>query len=297
MSNSLSNTSAVCAAAWLVVVALAFPGCAVVGRAAAPAVVNIGTFNIRYANQQDGPNAWPQRRAMVGDVLRGGDVWGLQEALPEQVAALSDDLPEFGMVVRSRDLDPTQGEACPLLFRTDTWSLDRDDSGTFWLSQTPEMPGSRSWDAALPRIATFARLIHIGTGRAIYVYNVHFDHRGAQARLESARLLAQRIAVRRHRDPVVVLGDFNAGPKSEPLRALLEDEAIAVVDAWRCAHPDAPERGTFSGFGPSLGTLRIDHLLTGKGLVVTACGIEERQPDGRWPSDHAPVSAVLRLAE
>ncbi|MCB9878941.1 MAG: endonuclease/exonuclease/phosphatase family protein [Planctomycetes bacterium] len=278
------------------VVALVVAAACSVGPHVAPAV-EIGTFNIRYDNPGDGDNAWPRRRAMVADVLREGDLWGLQEVLPQQVAALREDLPEFGMVVRSRDRDPHKGEACPILFRTARWSLDELDHGTFWLAETPDTAGSQSWDAALPRIATYARLIDASNGRGLYVFNVHLDHRGPRARLESCKLLARRIAARQQPDPVVVLGDFNAGPTSPPLRALLADATIGVVDAWRSAHPHAEERGTFSGWGESLGERRIDHVLPGPGLVVAACEIDERRPNGRWPSDHAPVRAMLRFGE
>lgn len=261
-----------------------------------PAPFVVGTCNIRYDNPQDGPDAWPKRRTLVGDVLRAGDLWGLQEVLPQQVEALRADLPEFGLVVRSRDADPATGEACPILYRASAWTLDPIEHGTFWLSETPERPGSRAWDAALPRIATFARLTARATGRSLYVYNAHFDHRGARARLESARLLAARIAARRHPDPVVVLGDCNAGPDSPPLRALRGEAALGLVDAWRAANPDAAERGTFHGFGPAFRGERIDHVLVGPSLVVAACAIDERRPGGRWPSDHAPVTATLRFA-
>jgi endonuclease/exonuclease/phosphatase family metal-dependent hydrolase len=260
------------------------------------ATLVVGTCNVRYDNPQDGPDAWPNRRTLVGDVLRAGDLWGLQEVLPQQVEALRVDLPEFGLVVRSRDADPATGEACPILYRASAWTLDPIEHGTFWLSETPEQPGSRAWDAALPRIATFARLTARATGRSLYVYNAHFDHRGARARLESARLLAARIAARRHPDPVVVLGDCNAGPDSPPLRALLADAALGLVDAWRAANPDAAERGTFHGFGQTFRGERIDHVLVGPGLAVAGCAIDDRRPGGRWPSDHAPVTATLRFA-
>lgn len=254
----------------------------------------VGTFNIRYDEPRDGADAWPHRRAMVAEFLRGADVWGLQEALPDQVAALRADLPEFAFVGRSRDADPDRGEVCPILFRRERWRLDPDEHGTFWLSTTPAVPGSRSWDAALPRIVTFARLTDVATGRSCYVFNTHFDHRGADARLQSARLLARRIEARRHADPVVVLGDCNAGPDSPPLQALRAGVATGLVDAWRAANPDAGERGTFHGFGAAVRGERIDHVLVGAGYEVVACAIDDRRPGGRWPSDHLPVTATLR---
>ena len=273
----------------LLVVASLLAGCV-----AAPVDAEVGTFNIRYSNPRDGENAWPHRQELVFAVLREGDVWGLQEALPDQIDALRRALPGYTVLARSRDADPATGEACPILFRTANWSLDPDEHGTFWLSSTPEVAGSQGWDAALPRIVTFARLIDRDSGRALYVYNLHLDHRGEQARLESARLLASRVAARRHPDPVVVLGDFNAGPTSAPLRALLESPDVTLVDAWRRAHPGAPERGTFNGWD-QLGDVRIDHVLVSEDVVVASCAIDVRRPDGRWPSDHTPVMARLLL--
>lgn len=288
--------SSALAAAWILA---GLGGCGGVARVvespAPPAsALAVGTCNVRYDEPRDGADAWPRRRAMVVELLRGADVWGLQEALPHQIDALRADLPEFAFVARSRDVDPDRSEACPILFRRERWRLDPDDHGTFWLSETPAIPGSRSWDAALPRIVTFARLTDVATARSCYVFNTHFDHRGAEARLQSARLLARRIDARRHADPVVVLGDCNAGPDSPPLQALRAGVATGLVDAWRAANPGAGERGTFHGFGPEVRGERIDHVLVGAGFDVVACAIDDRRPGGRWPSDHLPVTATLR---
>jgi len=198
------------------------------------------------------------------------------------------------MVVRSRATNPAEGEACPILYRTARWALDADDHETFWLSETPELPGSKSWDASLPRIATMARFIETATGRALYVVNVHLDHRGAQARLESARLIARRLASRKHADPVILIGDFNTGPSSPPIRALLDDPALGLIDAWRAANADEPERSTFNGWAETCTGDRIDYVLTTKALNIDTCDIDDSKPNGRWPSDHAAVRAVLR---
>lgn len=254
--------------------------------------IAVGTFNIRYANPKDGDNAWPHRRDLVMDILREGDIWGLQEALPEQIEALRQALPEFNIVTRSRERNPAEGEACPVLFRHARWSLDPADGGTFWLSDKPDEVASRAWDAALPRIVTFVRLIEKATGRALYVYNTHFDHRGKQARLESARLLAQRIASRQHADPVIVLGDFNTGPRTTPLQALLQP-STGLRDAWLTRNPDQPDRGTFNGWKEALGTTRIDYVLVNQQLAIDACWIDTRKPFNHWPSDHAPVRASV----
>ena len=263
--------------------------------------IHIATFNIRYSNSADGPNAWVHRRRDVLEILQQGDVWGLQEALPTQVEDILRGCPTMAVVARTREMDPSQGEACPILFRRDRWIIDREEHGTFWLSETPDVAGSKSWDSSLPRIATFARLIERSEGlpvgrrsRALYVFNVHLDHQGAKARVEQMKVVLDRIGSRRHlEDPVILLGDFNAGPESEPIAAVRAAAGVVWVDAWRVANPDAIEQGTFNGWSESCGTRRIDFIFV-HGLEVERAWIDfARRPDGRWLSDHVPVGAEL----
>ncbi len=278
----------------LLAIVLSQLGCAGGPRGAGSDTIAVGTFNIRYANKGDGANAWEHRQATVIEMLREGDFWGLQEALPAQVATMASALPAYGMVVRSREKNPAEGEACPILYRSERWTLDAEDHETFWLSETPEVPGSKSWDSSLPRVATMARFIETSSGRGLYVVNVHLDHRGAQARLESALLIARRLASRKHADPVIVLGDFNTGPASPPIRALLDDAGLRLVDAWRAANADERERGTFNGWAEACTGDRIDYILVTTSLNVDTCEIDDSKPNGRWPSDHAAVRAVMR---
>ncbi|MEY3230131.1 MAG: hypothetical protein RL689_218 [Planctomycetota bacterium] len=246
----------------------------------------VTTFNIRYGTAADGDNRWERRRDLVVDVLReGGDILGLQEALPFQVEEVVKALPGHRHVSRAREEDPAKGEACPIFWRSDRFDLV--DHGTFWLSERPETPGSTSWDAALPRIATFVRLVERSTGRGLCVYNMHLDHRGERSRMEAARLIVARIAARPHpSEPVILLGDFNAGPGSVAVKTLLD---AGLVDAWRAANPDAPEQGTFSGWKDRVEGDRIDFVLVSPGLAVRQAVIDTRRPAGRWPSDHLPV--------
>lgn len=277
------------------------------------ASIRVGTFNIRYANDGDGPNAWRHRRAMVLGILRTADFWGIQEALPEQVRDIEQGCTEFKLLARSREADASKGEACPILYRADRWELDATEHGTFWLSETPEVAGSKSWDSSLPRICTFARFVAAGVPevdaatargagerasdtptaapRAIYIFNIHLDHRGPAARLEAARLVAKRITARRHADPVILLGDFNCGPSSEPVRSLLGDAALGLRDAWRETNPEAAEQGTFNGWAEKCGDERIDWILFAGGLDVESAAIDADKREGRWPSDHAIVRA------
>lgn len=263
--------------------------------------IAIGTFNIRYDNRGDGPNAWPNRRRLVCAKLAEGDFWGLQEALPSQIREIERLVPAMRVLARTRDADPATGEACPILYRFERWRLDPREHGTFWLSPTPDAAGSRGWDAALPRIATFARFTAIepradAAPRSLYVYNTHLDHRGDTARGESIGVLLAHMRARPHADPVVLLGDFNAAPDSMPVRALLASTAPVLRDAWRVANPSAPEQGTFNGWNDAYGRARIDFIFASDALGVHACSIDATRPEGRWPSDHAAVQAVVRFA-
>lgn len=253
----------------------------------------VTSLNIRYANPDDGENRWERRRELVFAALRdGGDVLGLQEALPGQVREITAALPGFAVESRSRAASADEGEACPILWRTERFELDAGDRGTFWLSETPDVPGSRSWDSSLPRIATYVRLVDRRDGRGLYVFNTHLDHRGREARAEGAKVIVARIAARKRTDePVIVLGDLNDGPESAAVRTL---QAAGLVDAWRTANPDAPEAGTFNGWKPDVGPGRIDFVFASAQLVPVASAIDASRPDGRWPSDHLPVRASFR---
>lgn len=262
----------------------------------------VGTFNIRLDTASDGANAWPNRIGLVVDVLGAAEVWGIQEALPNQVEELSRRLPHMDVLWRTRDADPGRDESCPILYDRRVWSLDPDDHGTFWLSEDPSVPGSKSWDSSLPRICTYARLVRRGdVSCAVYLFNVHLDHRGHVAREQSARLVSSRIAARRRPDPVVLLGDFNSGPDSAPLRVLTagppagEPSPPMLQDAWRTAHPREPEQGTFTGWSAVPEGPRIDFVLVSPGVRVVSASIDAAQRQGRWPSDHLPVTALIEL--
>jgi len=261
------------------------------------APIEIGTFNIRYANDGDGVNAWSKRSNLVLSILNAGDFWGLQEALPSQVEQIARALPEWKMIVRTREKDPAKGEACPILYRADRWRPDPQECGTFWLSESPESAGSRSWDSSLPRICTFARFTSVSDARAITVFNLHLDHQGTRARLEAARLVAARIGARKHsHEPFVVLGDFNCGPSSNPIKHLLSEANLGLQDAWRVTHRDAAEQPTFNGWRERCEGERIDWILASPTLVVEHAEIDAAKRDGRWPSDHALIRARFRIA-
>lgn len=222
------------------------------------------TLNLRYDNPGDGPNRWSARRGRVLSLLEElrPEVVGFQEALPHQRQFLQKNLAGYLSLGRGRDHDGG-GEQCCLFLRQE---IDFDEWGTFWLSPEPELPGSRGWDAQLPRICTWARLGNLT------VYNAHFDHAGARAREESARLLLRRLS-----GHCVVMGDFNDGPESPALQLLRRE----LVDA-------GPDEGTFHGFGALPTAHRIDYILATHGLQVGGAEVLRRPV-----SDHYPVIAEI----
>jgi endonuclease/exonuclease/phosphatase family metal-dependent hydrolase len=247
------------------------------------------TYNLRYGTALDGADAWPFRWEAAIAVIaeRRPDVVGLQEVLAFQREALCAALGDYEAFGVGRKANGG-GEQCTILYRRGDLRLI--DGGTFWLSETPEERGGKGWDASLPRICTWA-LFETAGGQRFTVFNTHFDHRGPRARLESARLLAHRVSERAEHGPAVVLGDLNAAEDSAPL-AVLSD---VLVDTFRAVHPGAVEVGTAHGFGGDRGGAKIDYVLVTPGVEPLAAQIVRDRPEGRWPSDHFPVTARVRL--
>ena len=269
-------------------------------------VLRVATFNVRYGLADDGPNRWELRRGLLTKTIAemDPDVLGLQEALRFQIDAITDALPQYVVLGVGRDDGATGGEFSPILVRTSRFIVA--DTETFWLSESPRVAGSKSWEAAFPRICTWARLIDRESGQGVYVFNTHFDHASQLARERSAALIVERIAGRARDEPVILMGDFNAGEGNAAVVALLgsADPRARLVDAYRVVHPvgaDAGEVvGTFTAFDPAnIHGEMIDHVFVTVGLEVVASTIERpRTPDGtRAPSDHDPVTATLRLGD
>ena len=255
------------------------------------APIRVMTFNIRYDNPEDGLDAWPYRKDMVVDVLRSNrvDVAGLQEAMMAQIDTLAARLPEYAWLGVGRDDGKRGGEFAPIFYRRDRFDVLSQD--TFWLSEHPHVPGSRSWDAALPRIATWAVLRDRQTGDRLLVVNTHFDHRGSEARMRSATLILETIGALAGSLPVVLTGDFNAVEDSEPYRTLVHGLADARYASER------PHRGpssTWNGFEAIVPGRRIDYIFV-DGMQVLEHAILADARHGRFPSDHLPVLAVLSV--
>ena len=266
--------------------------------AAQAAPLRVMTFNIRYDTPRDSGNAWPLRKDWVASLIRfhGADVVGVQEALAHMLTDLDARLPGFARVGVGRADGREGGEFSAILYRTDRLALL--DQGTFWLSPTPETPGSKGWDAAIERVATWARFRDRRTGCRFVHLNTHFDHVGEQARQESARLIRRRLAALAGGLPIVMTGDLNAVPSSVAYRTLTS-ETIAgatppLLDGFatsRAGHYGPTS--TWTAFRAIEPGRRIDYILVSAPVTVLTHGALPDFWDNRFPSDHLPVLASV----
>jgi endonuclease/exonuclease/phosphatase family metal-dependent hydrolase len=261
------------------------------------------TFNIRYGTAPDGDDAWPHRRELVLRVVRDFDphVLGVQEALKFQLDAIEQELRQYGRIGVGRDDGGEAGEYSAILY--DRRRLAPLDQGTFWLSDTPEVPGSTTWGNRITRIATWARFADRTSGANFYVFNTHFDHESQPSRERSALLVLERIAARPPpAEPIVLMGDFNAGEDNPAFQTLLTfrrgaSDATRFVDTFRAVHPSVTNVGTFHGFRGAAGGAKIDAILVSPEWAALDAAIVRTSENGRYPSDHFPVTATLRLRQ
>lgn len=256
----------------------------------APLRVRVMAFNLRYDNPADGDNRWAHRADLALSVIADADAdfIGLQEAMPHQIAALLQGLPDYAHVGRSRERDERRGEAVPILYRKDRWKLV--DQATFWLSDSPDEPGSTGWGNTIPRIATLATFEHAALDRRVTVLNTHFDHQSQPARLRSAAAVVRRLGA--IEGPVVLTGDLNADEQNPALAALRD---AGWIDTFRVRHPDEKSVHTYHAFTGEPRGGKIDYVMVRQGVRVVDADILRVSRDGRYPSDHFPVWAVVEF--
>lgn len=266
--------------------------------------VRVMSFNIRYGTAKDGENHWDHRKEFVAETIAAfdPDLLGTQETLAFQRAFLDEHLPDHEAFGVGRDHGDERGEMTAVLYRRERF--EKLDGGHFWLSETPEVPGSKSWDTSLTRMVTWLRLKDTqAVGQpVVWFFNTHFDHRGEEARRESAVLIRRRVNEMTQGQRVILTGDFNAAEGSAPYRALFgveQGDPSPLVDTYRVAHPEHGENeGTFSGFRlESTRRSRIDWIGCTRDWTVMSAEIDRNAQDGRTPSDHLPVTSILRYGE
>ncbi len=247
------------------------------------------SYNIRYANIYDSLNDWGHRSNPISSQIVNyrADFIGLQEALYLQIKHIQNSLDSnYNFIGVGRDQGDSVGEHCPLFYRSDLYYKVVDDiaGSTFWLSETPKVP-SKSWDAALPRIATGALFQNKVTKMYVYVLNTHFDHIGNEARVNSMYLIYNHIKPYLDRNiPVILMGDFNLQPTSEPIKWI----STKLVDC-RMFENDTPKH-TFNGFKESQTGPVIDYIFTNiLTKNITYKVDQSTRGKGLFFSDHFPV--------
>lgn len=277
--------------AFIPILAILVSGCATL-PSPDPTPIHVMTFNLRLDVASDGVNAWPHRKDAVAALVRrsDADLLGVQEALPNQLADLDALLPEmdrFG-VGRNAALD---GEASAIFYRADRFEVLTE--ATFWLSESSGVAGSVGWDAALPRIVTWGKLRDRASGVVLYHFNTHFDHLGQLARRESAKLIVAKIDEIAGDSPVILTGDFNVVPDSEPYRIVTS--ALRDARAISQSPPSGPD-STWNAFRAIEPGRRIDFIFVrGSIAVLDHAALDETIGEGRFPSDHLPVVAGIEI--
>jgi endonuclease/exonuclease/phosphatase family metal-dependent hydrolase len=262
--------------------------------------IRVMSFNIRYGTARDGSNHWDLRKEFVVKTIEAfnPDLLGTQETLGFQRDYLAEQLAGYEQLGVGRNDGRDDGEMMALFYRKNRF--EDLASGHFWLSETPEEVGSKSWDSSLPRMVTWVKLKdrYQPDAKPIACFNTHFDHLGIQARLESARLLRQQAIKLGESSSIIITGDFNTGEQTPPYNALFDpiDKNLApFVDTFRSVHKVRTEQeGTFSGFRSTAITgARIDWIAVSADWKIMQAGIDRTERNGSTPSDHFPVTAVL----
>jgi endonuclease/exonuclease/phosphatase family metal-dependent hydrolase len=260
--------------------------------------VRVMSFNVRNRNARDGENQWGFRRHRVVGILRlqRADIFGVQEAMAEQVRDLHYELTDHDSFGQPRD-GRAGGERCTIFW--DRTKFARVGGATFWLSETPARP-SRAWGASLRRICTWCEFRSKASGKTFFVFNTHFDHQSANARKRSAELVRQQIHDIAGPHPVVLMGDLNCDGFSLPYAALTALPAVPgsagpLLDARVWSEHDFGPQGTWSGWDPAFIGSRIDYVFVKNAARVLQHAVVPHEWQGRVASDHFPILAEVVL--
>lgn len=253
---------------------------------------NLISFNIRYDNTSDTINNWNKRKASLASLIQhyDADIVGIQEGLHHQVDYLNNTLNGFSYVGVGRDDGQQKGEYSAIFYNSDKFKVLK--TNTFWLSETPEKV-SVGWDASMERICTYALFENAKTKKQFYVFNTHFDHRGMQARVNSAELIYKKIKEINTSDlPVILMGDLNLTPDTEPIQFLKKH----LTDAMEISKkPFYGPIGTFNGFDQDrIMENRIDYIFVNNIEVLSYTHIDDRMANNMHISDHLPVLTTLK---
>lgn len=250
------------------------------------------TFNIRYGTADDGENRWQVRRERTVSALqkRKPQLIGLQEVLSGQLSDLQKGLKGYQYVGVGREDGKQGGEFSAILFDSSRLQLLKSD--TFWLSDTPNVPGSKHWGNNNVRICTWAYFYDKASGSYFYHFNTHLDHQVQAARERGIALILDRIKARATQDPILFTGDFNAD-ESNSIQGQIRD--AGYLDSFRLIHPDQKNVCTFNGWQSDPVGGKIDYVFVSPSVKVLSSEIIFDKVKGFWISDHMPVFARVEM--
>jgi|APSaa5957512622_1039677.scaffolds.fasta_scaffold42605_1 endonuclease/exonuclease/phosphatase family metal-dependent hydrolase len=260
----------------------------------------IMTYNIRYDDPNAGENSWENRKGYVISLIDSlkPQIFGLQEAMIHQIYDIHEKLPTYKWVGNGRDDGKTKGEFTAIFYNDEELEIIR--ASTFWCSQTPGLPGI-GWDAAYYRTVTWVEIKNKKTENHFIVMNTHFDHIGEIARVQSARLVKRVINDLFPNFPVILMGDFNVIPESEPYAIITggsdqaEDDRI-IQDSYSIASERTKLTGTFNGFDIySEYQYPIDYIFVTTNIQVNSYQVVKQKFENRYPSDHFPVVVDVKF--
>jgi endonuclease/exonuclease/phosphatase family metal-dependent hydrolase len=244
------------------------------------------TFNLRFATPVDGPNEWEYRKELVVEIIlrHSPQLLGTQEGTVPQLEYLAAHLPQYAPLIAHRQIDRTC-QYPTIFYRPEAFQAL--ESGEFWLSETPLVHRSKSWESAFPRMVTYGIFQEPGRGLRFYFINTHLDHISAEARFQGARMIREHFFPRGL--PLILAGDFNEPPESPVYRQLLE-EGSPLEDSWRAVHKPGIEETSQHNFDGSSRGSRIDWILLSPQFRVRQAFMVKDHQTGRYPSDHYPYA-------
>ena len=254
-----------------------------------PRPIKLISYNLRNSGARDGDNAWMKRRHATPQMIRqeAPDVFGVQEGLIDQLQYIDTECPQYARVGVGRDDGAEGGEIMAIYYLRDRFDLL--DSGTLWLSETPDRP-SRGWDGACNRTMTWAELRDRTSGKTFFYFNTHLDHKGKTARAEGVKLVVAQIAAIAGKTPAILGGDFNTPTDSPIFRPLTK-----AMKSARDKAPETDREGTFNGFGSAPDTIVIDHLYFRGKLKCLRFATLTGDYGAPYISDHYPISMTFSL--